>query len=247
MKISPKELKENLNISIQKNLEFDNLGKLGNTKGKKILSFLDTKKHIPTVLYSKSIGTVFTTKPLSKKIGKRVKKIISSNPKFDFGLIHNYLYSQTDFYKKKISWKPEISPESTINSNNVSEDQVSIGAGSIIETGSVIYDSVKIGKNVRISPNVIIGEEGEESAMKGKQILRLVFDGGVIIGDNVKIQSNVSIKKGIFGVNTIISEGTTLGSFVNVGHDVRVGKNCSMISLKWAIVSLSISPLILRT
>ena len=74
-------------------------------------------------------------------------------------------------------------------------------------------------------PHVVIGEEGIETAKKSSKQLRFIFDGGVIIGDDVIIQSNVSIKKGLFGMNTKILDGAMLGSFVNVGHGTEIGKN----------------------
>ncbi len=226
MKINSQELKSIINLKVNKELNFDNLGKLQSKNGKKIVSFLENEKNLPSLLSNKSIVAVFTTKKLRKKIKRKMIIIESTKPKYDFGRFHNYLFSETDFYNNKISWYSEILPTAIINSNNISSEKVAIGSNTIIETNSVIYSNVKIGENVSIAPNVIIGEQGEFFANKGNSILRFIFDGGVIIGNNVKIQSMVSIKKGLFGNSTKIASGSTIGSFVNVGHDAKLDKNC---------------------
>ncbi len=66
----------------------------------------------------------------------------------------------------------------------------------------MIEDSSKIGKNVRLAPNVYIGHD-------------------TIIGDNVVIYPNVTIGEGV-----IIGEGTVIYSNVTVREFCKVGKNC---------------------
>lgn len=66
----------------------------------------------------------------------------------------------------------------------------------------MIEDSSKIGKNVRIAPNVYIGHD-------------------TIIGDNVVIYPNVTIGEGV-----IIGEGTVIYSNVSIREFCKIGKNC---------------------
>ncbi len=66
----------------------------------------------------------------------------------------------------------------------------------------MIEDSSKIGKNVRLAPNVYIGHD-------------------TIIGDNVVIYPNVTIGEGV-----IIGEGTIIYSNVTVREFCKIGKNC---------------------
>ena len=66
----------------------------------------------------------------------------------------------------------------------------------------MIEDSSKIGKNVRLAPNVYIGHD-------------------TIIGDNVVIYPNVTIGEGV----TIV-EGTIIYSNVTVREFCKIGKNC---------------------
>jgi len=224
--INRKFLKNKFNLILStKELDFDNLGKLNSKNGKKILSYLDNEAYLNQVKKNKLIIAVFTTKKLSKSL-KSFPCIISKNPKHDFGKFHNYLVLNTDFYKKKIPWSSFIAKNSKLHSQFISNDKVRIDKGTEIESGSVIYSCVKIGKNVKISPNVVLGEDGIEISKSGTNVLRFLHDGGVIIGDDVKIQSMVSVKKGYFGNVTQIGSGTTIGSFTNIGHNVKIGKNC---------------------
>lgn len=221
-------MKEIIGTSMDKTIEFDRLGKLNAKNGKKILSFLEDKAHLQTLSTNNLIVAVFTTKKLSKKISKKTT-ILTDNPKYDFGEFHNYLVTKTQFYDRQRRNKSGISKSAILESSEISND-VSIGPHSRIEYPSVILSNVEIGKNVQIAPHVIVGEEGEFFAKKGNKILRFIFDGGVIIEDEVKIQSLVSIKRGLFGNNTIISNGCTIGSFSNIGHDVKLGRNCYLAS-----------------
>ena len=225
VKITQRYLKEIINLIPTKSFEFDNLGKLNSKNGKKIISYIEDDKLIPNLLDNKSIICVFTTKDLQKKLPKIV--IIKSRyPKYDFCRLHNYLFTNTNFYKNKIPWKGHISSKTIIKSNGVSKDTVYIGSNTVIENNSVIKSRVKIGKNVQISSNVVIAEDGIEIAKKKNSILKFLLDGGVVVGNNVQILSHVSIKRGFFGNHTIIGNDTTLNSFVNIGHGTKIGKNC---------------------
>lgn len=66
----------------------------------------------------------------------------------------------------------------------------------------MIEDSSKIGKNVRLAPNVYIGHD-------------------TIIGDNVVIYPNVTIGEGV-----TIGKGTVIYSNVTVREFCKIGKNC---------------------
>ena len=226
MKITPTMSKEFLGVNLKTPIEFDNLGKLDSKNGKKIISFLENEKHVPTLLKNSSISCVFTTKRIARKIGKKKKIIIAKNPKFEFGKLHNYLNLNTDFYKKKVHWNSNISDDANIYSESIVGDLINIGSETEIDLGTIIKSNVKIGKNVKVSSFVLLGEDGEYFAQNKEEILRFQFDGSLEIGDNVKIQSNVSIKKGLFGNITKIGNGCSIGSFVNIGHDVKLGKNC---------------------
>lgn len=204
--------------------EYDNLGKLDSRDGNNILSYIDDIQYLSQLRLNNNISCVFTTNEIASKI-TGVKTITSQYPKFDFYKLHNYLCQKTDFYKKFINFKSGISRTSKLNTTHISKTNVFIGDNTTVGFGSVIYPNVMIGNNVKIGDNVIIGEDGVDIATNKKERLHAIHDGCVIIGDDVVVHSTVSIKKGLFGRHTVIQNGTTIGSFVNVGHRVCVEKN----------------------
>ena len=100
---------------------------------------------------------------------------------------------------------------------------VTIGENSLIRSGTVIYSSVKIGKNFRTGHNVLIRENTEI----GDDVLigtNSVVDGNCTIGNNVSIQTNVYIT-----AYTIIEDNVFLGpcsvttndKYMRVGADLK--------------------------
>jgi len=223
MKITPNQIKQSLELHLDKSIEVDSLGSIESTDGKRLLSYLTSKKLIPQLLRNKRIKIIFTTPKLAHHFNN-LPLILSKNPKYDFCRFHNYLCLNSNFYTKK--WNTKIAKTVKIKTNQISKHDVSIGRNSEIEFGTVIFPRVQIGNNVKIAPNVIIGEEGAELTNQGNKVINAYHDAGVIIQDDVVMHSLSSIKRGIYGKNTVISKGTTIGSFVNIGHRVEVGSNC---------------------
>jgi UDP-3-O-[3-hydroxymyristoyl] glucosamine N-acyltransferase len=223
MKITPTQIKRSLGLHLSKTIEIDCLDSIESQNGKKILSYLTSEKFIPQLLTNKRIKVIFTTPKLAHNFN-HLTSILSKNPKYDFCKFHNYLCFNSDFYTNK--WNNQIDKTAIIQTNHIAKRDVSIGKNTEINSGTVIFSRVQIGKNVKIAPNVIIGEEGADIGKNNNKIIHAYHDGGVIIEDNVVMHSTSSIKRGVFGKNTVISKGTTIGSFVNIGHRVQVGSNC---------------------
>lgn len=112
-----------------------------------------------------------------------------------------------------------------------------IGAGTVVEPFSTIYDDVEIGENCWIAPNVVI--------FSGTRIGNNVkiFPGAVIgavsqdlkyageyttteIGDNTTIRECVTIHKGTKDkLKTVVGKNCLLMAYVHVAHDCIVGNN----------------------
>jgi len=94
-----------------------------------------------------------------------------------------------------------------------------------IHPSVIIEDCVKIGKNVVIHPNCVIGQEGfgfvrnERGAYE-----QFPHIGGVIIEDDVFIGSGCIIDRGTLK-DTIIGKGTKIGNISHIGHNVVIGEN----------------------
>jgi UDP-3-O-[3-hydroxymyristoyl] glucosamine N-acyltransferase len=104
-------------------------------------------------------------------------------------------------------------------------DNVTIGNHTIIYAGAKIYSGTKIGNHVTIHAGAVIGSAGFGFAPQTdgsyKEIPQL---GNVIIGNYVSIGANTTIDCATLG-STIIEDGVKLDNLIQVGHNVKIGKN----------------------
>jgi UDP-3-O-[3-hydroxymyristoyl] glucosamine N-acyltransferase len=146
-----------------------------------------------------------------------------------------------------VSDKAEIAPGVSVGPLCFISDGVSIGSGTIISPFVFIGENSTIGEECRIHPHVTIregikiGNRGiiHSGTIIGSDGFGYVFDegryykipqvGGVIIGDDVEIGSNVSIDRATTG-NTIIGGGTKIDNLTQIAHNVRIGNNAIIVA-----------------
>lgn len=165
----------------------------------------------------------------NESLARRNKILIKvTNPKLCISLVANH------FMKSKIV--PKICESSYIDSfaiikkdvfigNNCSIGKCEIGEGSIIQSNVVIYDQVKINKNVIIQSGSVIGVDGLgcERMIDGS-LVKFPHFGGVEIHNNVEIGANCIIARGALS-NTIIGEGCKINGHTTIAHNCYLGKN----------------------
>ena len=213
-----------LNINIKEESEFDALGMATTTfSDEKVLSFLSSEKYLSSVMENKNISTIITTQDLNERhhLSDRYGVILSNNPKEYFYEIHNKLY-EIDFYWKR--FRNDISENASISDRAVIDDHsVKIGSNAVIEPGVIIHSGTIIGDNVIIRSGSIIGSNGFQFLNTGDKVISVKSAGRVIIKNNVEIQHNSCIDRGIFGGNTILSEYVKIDDLVYIGHDDAIG------------------------
>tara|TARA_B100001094_G_scaffold125277_1_gene121203 strand:- start:1474 stop:2469 length:996 start_codon:yes stop_codon:yes gene_type:complete len=179
--------------------------------------------------------------------------LIVENPAISFIKVLNFFKSKKILQKTGISNKANISPKSKIGKNvyigpnvfieegSIISDNVSIHAGSYIGFNTLIkknseicanvsiHENVIIGENCRIDSGTVIGSEGFGIISSTTNNYNIPHVGSVIIGNHVTIGSNCSIDRGTIN-NTIISEFTKLDNLIQIGHNVKIGKNCLIAS-----------------
>jgi UDP-3-O-[3-hydroxymyristoyl] glucosamine N-acyltransferase len=127
-----------------------------------------------------------------------------------------------------------IGPRVTIGSD------CSIGAGAVIGEGSVLGDEVRVGAHVSIShaligsrvrlyPGARIGQDGFGFSADADGFVKVPQLGRVVIEDDVEIGANTTIDRGA-GPDTIIGAGTMIDNLVQIGHNVRIGRNCVLVA-----------------
>lgn len=109
------------------------------------------------------------------------------------------------------------------------EDGVVIGDDSVVYSNVTLRTNVKIGSNVIIHAGTVIGSDGFGYVMEKGIHYKIPQVGGVIIEDNVEIGANVTIDRATTG-DSIIGSGTKIDNLVQIGHNVKIGKNCIIIA-----------------
>jgi UDP-3-O-[3-hydroxymyristoyl] glucosamine N-acyltransferase len=123
----------------------------------------------------------------------------------------------------------EIGEGSHIGPGAVIGAGVRIGRNCTIAAGATVQCAL-IGNNVIIHPGTRIGQDGFGYAPGLKPgMIKIVQIGRVIIQDHVEIGANTTIDRGTMD-DTVIGEGTKIDNLVQIGHNVRIGRHCGIVS-----------------
>ena len=90
-------------------------------------------------------------------------------------------------------------------------------------------NNCQMGLDITIGSYSSIGIAGQGYAKDGNKWIRFPHLGRVIIHDNVEIGTNTNICRGVID-DTIIHEGVKIGNFVDIGHNVIIGKNSVVVA-----------------
>ncbi|MEY2563525.1 MAG: UDP-3-O-[3-hydroxymyristoyl] glucosamine N-acyltransferase [Verrucomicrobiota bacterium] len=141
----------------------------------------------------------------------------------------------------KLGTNVAVGPFATIGDNVVIGNNVTIfqsvsieagttiGDDSIIYPNVVIYDGARIGRRCIIHAGVVIGSDGYGFAMHEGKHHKIPQIGIVRIEDDVEIGAGTTIDRAALG-ETVIGEGTKIDNLVQIGHNVKIGKHCLLVS-----------------
>ncbi len=225
----------------------DSVAPLASAKGDQ-LSFLSNRKYV-SELATTEAGAILVPKKLE---GCDARWIRVEDPYFAFAKIMTRWFSNRP-KPTGISPKAVVADsaklgnnvslghfavigENVVIGNNVTIFQnVSIEAGSvigddcIIYPNVVIYDGTRIGHRCIIHSGVVIGSDGYVFATHGGKHHKIPQIGIVRIEDDVEIGAGTTIDRAALG-ETVIGEGTKIDNLVQIGHNVKVGKHCLLVS-----------------
>lgn len=188
-----------------------------------VLSFLSDEKFFDSVINNKEISAVITIEDLAGKFKEtNIGIIISKNPKATFYMLHNYLAEQEFYWKRfanDIDYSALISPNAIIANNSIK-----IGKNSKIEDGVIIHNGVIIGDNVTIRSNTVLGSSGFQFLNHNNAVVPVNTGGLLYINDNVEVQHNCCIDRGVLGGKTILKNSVKIDNFVHIAHDCVIGE-----------------------
>jgi len=113
--------------------------------------------------------------------------------------------------------------------------QCTVGAGVGIDDDSHLFPSVTLysgamlGKRVSIHSGARIGSDGFGYVFRNGRHEKIPHVGRCFIEDDVEIGANTTIDRGSID-DTVIGAGTKIDNLVQIGHNVRVGKLCIVVS-----------------
>ena len=108
-------------------------------------------------------------------------------------------------------------------------DGVSVGAGSRLFPHVTVYSGGVVGARCAIHSGARIASDGFGYVFRNGRHEKIPHVGRCVIGDDVEIGANTTIDRGSIG-DTIIGSGTKIDNLVQIGHNVRIGSLCLLMS-----------------
>lgn len=217
--------------------------------GPQDLSFLANPKYTAQLATTQA-GAVIVRPEHTAHIAR---SIISENPYQDFGR------TLLLFAKEQGSWQG-ISPLASIDKTaEIGEDVViypfvfigarakigaksrlfpgcyigeecQIGEGCTLYPNAVLMARVTIGNHCTLHPGSVLGGDGFGfTPLSTGEIEKIPQIGQVLLGNNVEIGVNSAVDRAALDT-TSIGDGTKIDNLVQIGHNVRIGKNSMLVS-----------------
>jgi UDP-3-O-[3-hydroxymyristoyl] glucosamine N-acyltransferase len=120
-----------------------------------------------------------------------------------------------------------VDPTARIGALCVVERGARIGAGTVLKSRVTVSEDCIIGERCLLHPGVVIGADGFGLALHEGRWVKIEQLGAVRIGNDVEIGANTCIDRGALD-DTVIEDGVKLDNLIQIGHNVRVGKNTAM-------------------
>ena len=197
------------------------------------LSFLSNPRYQQQLLASQA-GCVIVAPQMADAAVSRGACIVADNP-------YLYFAKLTQLWKHGLGPRAQASvhPSAVIDSEAAVHPSASIGALCVVERGArigantvlksrvTVSEDCVIGERCILHPGVVVGADGFGFAPNGEAWEKIEQLGAVLIGNDVEIGANTCIDRGALQ-DTVIEDGVKLDNLIQIGHNVRVGRNTAM-------------------
>ncbi len=104
-----------------------------------------------------------------------------------------------------------------------------LGDGCILYPRVVLMAGTVLKDSCVLQPGAVIGAEGFGFVRTSEGIRKVPQIGHVEIGEHVEIGANSTVDRAALS-STVVGNGTCIDNLVQVGHNVRIGKDCLIVS-----------------
>ncbi len=197
------------------------------------LSFLSNPKYRQQLAVTRA-GCVIVGPSMQAEARARGACIVADNPYLYFARV-TQLWQRARLQ----SSGPRIHPSSVVDPGAhidplarigplcVVERGARVGAHTVLKSRVTVSEDCVIGERCILHPGVVIGADGFGFAKDGERWEKIEQLGAVRIGDDVEIGANTCIDRGALQ-DTVIEDGVKLDNLIQIGHNVRVGRNTAM-------------------
>ncbi len=214
------------------------------------VSFLDNRKYLPA-LEATQAGAVVVHPDMVARLPPGAAGIVSEQPYVAWALIaalfhpppplrcgvHRSAYVDPE---ARVDASAEVGPMAIVLAGATVGQGCRIGAGALVGEGVVVGRDCRIGAQAGVShallgervfvyPGARVGQEGFGFATTKTGPLSVPQLGRVILEDDVEVGANSTIDRGS-AQDTVIGAGSRLDNLVQIGHNVRLGRCCVVVS-----------------
>jgi len=215
------------------------------------VSFFENRKYLDALAATKA-GAVILAKAVKDRAPAGTALLLSDKPYQSYALAAQAFHPIVAVDEPGIDAASYIddsavvAPDCQVDAGVVIGAGASIGARSRVRANAVIGPGVEIGKDcdigdgaslshsvlgdrVTVHPGVRIGQDGFGFAPSPAGHTKVPQLGRVIIENDVEIGANSTIDRGS-GPDTVIGAGSKIDNLVQIGHNVRIGRNCLIVA-----------------
>lgn len=129
-----------------------------------------------------------------------------------------------------VSSEAKVSLKTYVGPYCIVEAGVEIGPGCRLDSHVVVKQGSQLGSRVHVEPHCTIGATGVAWVWDATSNTRLIQPqiGGVRVGDDVFLGSDVSIVRGSVSEDTVVGSGTVIAHGTKIGHGCTIGARCHL-------------------
>lgn len=228
---------------------FDDVAALGEA-GAEHVAFLDNRKYLAALAATKA-GACLVHPALAGRVPAGCTALATSNPYRAYARLAAAFHPPTRAASGVhgsafVDPAAELGPGVSIGPNAVVLAGAKLGAGVEIGPGATIGENVELGDHAivganasvshaivgprtRLYPGVRIGQDGFGFAMGAGAFVKVPQLGIVRIGADCEIGANSCIDRGSAS-DTVIGDGTWIDNLVQIGHNVKTGRQCVIVA-----------------